>query len=487
MTQPEPWRRLSPGTMVVQPVEQLPQLIPALIALVFAGQSAPVFSLLATVVVVLLVTVLPWLTTRYQVTPEHVQVRKGLLTRKVVTARRDRIRSVDLTAGPVHRILGLKKVIIGTGGDKDSATVKLNALSAADADALHGYLMTTAPRGDVPAVDVDHQPATVLTRFRPEWLRYSPFSMAGLATAGAALGLGAQIANDAGLFERSVGTAERAADAVRGIPVAVVIIIVVVGVIGLGSALSVLGYVLRFWNFTLTRHPDGTLRTERGLLTTNAVSFDESRIRGTHLHEPVLMRPVHGARLGGIAIGHIKHPLLLPPAPKDEAVRVGNLVADDGVELTMPLVEHGRTARTRRLNRAAMAGAAALILSGIPAVTGGPVWFLALGVIALAASMTFGVARYRHLGHAITDQSVVIAPPKIARHRNALDRDGIVGWATRASWFQRRADVRTVILATAAGSEGYELVDLDDADSDRVIATTAPPWMRQFLATARMD
>ena len=116
MTRPEPfavdgpddWHRLSPWMMAVKPVELLPSLIPVVIALVFAGSGAPLFTLIATAVMVPFVTVVPWLTTRYQVTDEHVRVRSGLVTRKVATARRDRIRSVDLTASPVHRVLKLQ-------------------------------------------------------------------------------------------------------------------------------------------------------------------------------------------------------------------------------------------------------------------------------------------------------------------------------------------------------------------------------------------
>lgn len=486
-----PWRRLSPGTMAVKPVEQLPQLIPVLIAVVFAGRGAPLFSFAATLALVIFVTLVPWLTTRYQVTADRVQVRSGLITRKVATARRDRIRSVDVTAGPVHRLLRLAKVSIGTGGDNDSATVKLNALSAADARLLHGTLMATAPRTPAgptaPSVSgAAVEPATrptVLTHFRPGWLVYSPFSLAGLATAAAALGVGAQIANEADLFERGVGTAERAAEALRDIPVLIIVAVAVVTIVLVGAILSVVGYILSYWNFSLTRHADGTLRTERGLLTTTAVSFDESRIRGTHLHEPVLMRPVHGARLHGIAIGSVKHPLLLPPAPVDEAIRVGNLVAREGRELTMPLTPHGRAARVRRLNRALIVGAVLLTAAGAAVAAGAPRWLLVLGVLAFSASVALGVLRYRHLGHALTDRSVVIAPPRVARHRHTLDRDGIVGWTTRTSWFQRRAAVCTVTVATAAGSEGYEMVDVrDDAAADFIVAT-APPWMSQFVVT----
>ncbi len=285
----------------------------------FAGQSAPLITLLATVVLVPLVTVIPWLTTFYQVTAEHVRVRSGLVTKKVATARRDRIRSVDLTASLVHRVLNLQRVTIGTGGDEQASQVKLRAVTlprsagtARQSDADRGR--ATLRSGVGPGLRNTHRGTRGADTF-PERLAafLPPFSMGGLAIAAAICGIGLQIANDAGMFDEGVGLARDAFHSLRSIPLALVIAVVVVVVVLVGAVLSVLGYVLSYWDFQLTRHGDGTLRTERGLLTTSAISFDEKRIRGSHLTEPVLMRPLKGARLQAIATGATKHPLLLPP------------------------------------------------------------------------------------------------------------------------------------------------------------------------------
>ncbi|EON30718.1 hypothetical protein GTC6_21220 [Gordonia terrae C-6] len=499
MTRPEPfavdgpddWHRLSPWMMAVKPVELLPSLVPVVIALVFAGSGAPLFTLIATAVIVPFVTVVPWLTTRYQVTDEHVRVRSGLITRKVATARRDRIRSVDLTASPVHRVLKLQKVKIGTGGDDESSTVVLTALPVDQARALHDNLMATRThRGPSSPADGTHpddpaaaEPeAEVLARFQTSWLRYSPFSVAGLALAAGAAGLTAQIANDAGVFDEGIGIARDAVDAVRDTAIGFVVLGACLLVIIVGGVLSVLGYVLNYWNFRLLRHPDGTLRTERGLLTTNAISFDERRIRGSHLTEPVLMRPLKGARLQAIATGSTKHPLLLPPAPIDEVMRVAGLVTHERTELTTPLVGHGTTARLRRLNRGFLCGAAALVVIGIAVVTRAiPAPWLVVGVVAVLFSTALGVVRARHLGHRLTARSVVIAPPSVARQRVVVDRDGVIGWASRTSLFQRRGGVTTLILATAAGAEHYALVDVEEETAAAVAHDVSPDWIRPFL------
>lgn len=487
---PDDWHRLSPWMMAVRPIEQLPQLIPVIIAIVFAGRGAPDISIILALIVIPLVTIVPWLVTRYQVTDDHVRVRSGLFTRKVATARRDRIRSVDLTASLPHRVLGLRKVRIGTGGDKESSVVELNAITASEADALHGNLMATvvrnAPTGTVTSVDapgVGVASPEELSRLQWSWLRFAPFSLTGFAAAAAVAGLSAQIANEAGLFRQGATAAEHVYDRIRDIPLPTVIAVAVVAVIVVGVVLSVGGYVLSYWNFRLIRHPeDGTLRIGRGLLTTTATSLDENRIRGVHFHEPVLMRPLGGARLNAIATGSSKQPLLLPPAPLAEALRVGRLVAHDGDELTIALHHHGRAALIRRLTRGFWGGLVVALI-GVVAVIGPLTWpWLIAAAAAGIVSTALGVVRFRNLGTRVTDRSVIIAPPRVARHRHVVHRDGVVGWASSASFFQRRRGVETAILATAAGAEAYAAIDLEPAAAATLMATVSPDLVAPFIA-----
>ncbi|HBF80010.1 MAG TPA: hypothetical protein DD420_08800, partial [Streptomyces sp.] len=56
-----------------------------------------------------------WRRTRYRVGGERVELHTGLVLVKRRSLARERIRSVDLTAHPLLRILGLVTVRIGTG------------------------------------------------------------------------------------------------------------------------------------------------------------------------------------------------------------------------------------------------------------------------------------------------------------------------------------------------------------------------------------
>lgn len=90
---------------------------------------------------------LRWFTTTYRITPEHVQVRRGLVTRKVVTVPRDRVRTVDVTSHVLHRVLGLARVEVGTGTSerRHEGRLRLDALSAAEAARLRVELLHRAP------------------------------------------------------------------------------------------------------------------------------------------------------------------------------------------------------------------------------------------------------------------------------------------------------------------------------------------------------
>ena len=106
------WQRLSPRMLLVHPVHELLRQLPLLIGGVVLGsttgnQSWTVAVLGLTVVV----GVARWFTTSYRIDDDpqsgQVQLRVGLLHRKVLSVPRNRIRSVQSDARLLHRMLGL--------------------------------------------------------------------------------------------------------------------------------------------------------------------------------------------------------------------------------------------------------------------------------------------------------------------------------------------------------------------------------------------
>ena len=121
---------------------------------------------------------------------------------------------------------------------------------------------------------------------------------------------------------------------------------------------STVGYVLAFWDFRLTRHTGGTLHVSRGLITARATSIERRRLHGVEISEPLLLRAVGAARCLAIATGlrvgrgaERGGEMLLPPAPRAEAIRVAADVLGTPPGHRRAASAQSAAARRRRLIR----------------------------------------------------------------------------------------------------------------------------------------
>ncbi|WP_405145145.1 PH domain-containing protein [Sphaerisporangium sp. NBC_01403] len=529
------WRRLSRRMLVIHPFQEVVRSAPALIGLLFAGSTqggrGHLWSL-AGLGIMLVVGTLRWFTTTYRVTPQYVQVRKGLFRRQVLTAPRDRIRTVDVTSHVLHRLLGLARVEIGTGRSdrKDGGTLKLDALHATEVERLRDELLhrrPAAPGAVVPAPSTapvtsggpvtpdDAAPSggpataggavspaedayarrsaeTELAALRPAWIRFGPFTLSGLVTVGVLAGFVSRIASEGNVDLLSIGPVRQVADWFgRGalwLQVAGSVALLAVFV----AVASTLGYVLAFWRFRLTRTAGGTLHVTRGLITTRATTLEERRLRGVELSEPLLLRAASGARVIAVATGlrvgrgaQRGGSMLLPPAPRAEAQAVAARVLGTAGPLAAELVPHGPAALRRRFTRAlACCGSLTLVLLALWHWTGLPAWTWQAAIVVTVAAMPLAADRYRSLGHTVAEGHLVTRWGSVVRRHVALKNDGIIGWNLSRSFFQRRAGLATLTATTAAGRQGYGVWDVDLAEALRVADQGIPGLLTPFLVNA---
>ncbi|MDF0529614.1 PH domain-containing protein [Tsukamurella sp. 8F] len=492
------WKRLSAWAVGTRVIKALPSLIPALIGLLFAARAAgPAVWGIAALLLTAAVGLVPWLTTRYRLTDTHFEVRSGLLRREARSARRERVRSVDVTANPVDRVLGLRTIAVGTGVGGEKAAMKLDPIRADEADYLarellrrNGYRKVSAEAGEISDQSVTAEDE--IARLRPSWIRYAPFSLTGFAATAAALGIGFRAVDDLHLTERGAEAAEGVAENLRELGPAVLIPGAVMLLVVVSATVSIAAYVLAFWGFRLTRRADGTLHTRRGLLSTVEATVERRRVRGTRVHEPVLMRVVHGAKVHALATGTQRSPLLLPPAPRADALRVADEALERTATVGAGLRSHGRKALRRRWTRG-LIGAVGLVVIG---AVGSAVQFVAtdsaLGWAPLVVGLALGVAciapapvRYRNLGHARRPGALVIGDCAVARTRVVLEDDGIIGWVTTESFFQRRSGVLTLHAATAVGARRYALTDLAPHEAAALAADVLPGTVHPLRLRSR--
>ncbi|MFE6646053.1 PH domain-containing protein [Nocardioides sp. NPDC057772] len=505
------WQRLAGWTAIVSPLSTLRQaVIPAAVGAFGAGQANVLIGLLVAVgiaVVAALAGLVPWLTTTYRVTPMHLEVRKGLLNRTTLTARLDRVRSVDLSSTLIHRALGVTKVNVGTGVDDGQIT--LDSLTKDAAARLRRELLHAAPASPTDAVsaeasgsDASAKIATspgplradpggeVIAKLDWSWIKYAPLNLKNLAIALGGLAAFFGAFSDIIPWERTIGI--RVDDGeINGAPIdsflqmlIIAIPIALVAAVVVWAVGSCVGYAVRWWDLQVVREQgrEGTtLRRSFGLTSTRATTVEEAKVRGASSTVGPLIGLAGGADLNLLTTGlDDNFPAVLPTAPESVVSAVGtDILGEDA--FSAELTGHGPRPRRRYRFRAAVATVIWTLVALVPTVligTFGDTWLWWVPVVVMVVALVlcvFGAElRHRHLGHALTDRYLVVRSGSYTAVRTALQTDGIIGWRVRQTFFDRRIGLAQVTAMTAAGQEHVDIPDVP-LETAVALATAATP------------
>ncbi|MEV0364078.1 PH domain-containing protein [Nocardia fusca] len=493
----EPWLRVDRRMLLVHPIQEIVKFLPAVIGAVVLGVSSgnPLYSLLGLVFVVPYALTL-WFTTTYRVGPTHVELRTGLIRRKRLAVPRARIRSVDIEADPLHRILGLAVVVIGTGQEAEAGDrFRLDALAAGHVRPLRAELLAhtrTLPTAAddptparLPAAGPDTGPevpaaerGAEIGHWQPGWVRYAPLSLTGFALAASALGLAAQFGFGAAEIRIGHGTV----DTVRGFGVLSLFLAGLAALVTLVVVVSVAAcahYLATYYGLRVTDH-GSTLQIRRGLFTLRRITLDTARLRGATIREPLLLRLAGAAQLEAVMTGENPRQKILPQSPRAAVERTlarllsprnANAAATAArlaVLADIPLTGHGPAARRRRYVRACwpvpLTAVALLLTTAADWQVTVWWWLLPAGLAPVCALLAED--RYRGLGHAVVPATagsptwLVVRSGSLDRERTCLEAPGIIGWTVRQTFWQRRAGLATVGAATAAGKKLYLVHDI---------------------------
>ncbi len=490
------WQRLDPRMLLVQPLREVIRFLPAVIALLVAGNAMGgiPWELIGIAIPVVL-GVLRYVTTGYRVTGGRVELRRGLLSRHVLSTPIDRVRTVDLTASPLLRLLGLTAAVIGTGtsSTRQEDKLDLDGLPVARARELRAQLLRESAQalrpsdaeGDTADEDLRYvaEPAErVVVRLDPTWVRFAPLTSSGVVLAAALLGVAAQsleVLGDnqlAGLFDR-----------VSGAEAALWLLLPVLG-IGLlvwVTVLAVGGYLIANWGFTLS-HRGTAWHLSRGLLTTRETSIDDERVAGVSILEPLPLRLARGGRLTAIVTGLNRAAggaLLVPPAPRGVVGGVAGEVLGVDDPSRVALTGHGPAARRRRYLRALDP---ALLL--VAAAVSGMIWldlgrWALLALLALPVAVALAEDRTRSLGHALSPRHLQARSGSLLRRRDVLEIDHVIGWNFTSTWFQRRGGLTSMTATTAGGRQAVVVLDVPEETAVGVATAATPALLEQFRAT----
>lgn len=428
-----------------------------------------------------------WRHTGYRITATQVELRSDFVQRKHRAVHRDRIRTVDLTANPLHRIFGVAKVSIGTGEQADSrgGQLVLDPLDRSHAEALRQELLHRS------APQTDPKTNGALATIDWRWIRYAPISVWPGILGVAATGALWQVTDWFGLEDTLIN---RLGDLVREQSLLVVIPLGVLVVLAVGLVATLGFFVESWWTYRLEREPGGTLRLHRGLVIHRSLSLAEDRLRGIELVEPFGARQVGAARLEAVATGlarrkpdekQVASKVLLPESPRAHADTVAAAILDEpGSPTSAPLRAHPPAARAKRLRWALASVAAVVLVLVVLGLALTPVLLHVAWVAAIvlgAFAVFLALEMYRNLGHGDTGDYLVIRHGALARRTVALRRNGVIGWTVRQTPFQRRAGLISVTATTAAGGGAYTMYDADAAEGLEFAEAMVPGLLGPFL------
>lgn len=277
--QPSPWLRLHPLSPVIRAGRGLIGLLVLLVPGLFGGggRSLSRWAGDASVVgVLLLLGLVSWLVTRWQVSGGALWIETGLLRRSSQRYPLRQVQAIDVVETGLARLLGLAELRLRMGGSAPGKG-RLSCLRAADARDLRARLLAL---GHGPAETPAH--ASVAPPERVLFTVPTPRLFASVLLSGSGL---LAIAVGAALAGVAVINPKAALAATGG---------------GVAGIVGVLGLLWRRLNgdyaTTVAEAADG-LRLRSGLVQTTAETILIGRIQAARLIEPLLWRPFGWCRL----------------------------------------------------------------------------------------------------------------------------------------------------------------------------------------------
>ena len=289
--------RLHPWSWLFVTLQHLKQFILPLLVLLFAGRGDrnELWPMIG-IAVLALVSVWQYFTYSYRLLPERIEIRSGLLERKLRQIAYARIHNVALHQTLLHRIFNVAEVRLeSAGGAKPEAEMRVLRYEKAIAleqlvrerggESVH--VAAGAAPGDAAAS------RTLLQLDGGEVVRHGLISNRGLVLVAAAFAGVSQFSPRlfANVFERGLKAGTGYAESHRfgwidyGLSALALLALLVIAL----RLLSVLTSLLQYHGFTLTE-TGRRLTVVRGLLTRLRTSAPKRRIQAWSLRESVLHR-----------------------------------------------------------------------------------------------------------------------------------------------------------------------------------------------------
>jgi putative membrane protein len=391
-----------------------------------------------------------WLRYSYDIEDGQFKIERGVFVQKKQFIPLERIQSIDLTEGVLHRMFGLARVQIQTAGGKKPEAI-LTAVTRLEANRLQALLR-------VPVIVKEQQPyiteeLVVQADKKKEHSRTYRLStgkliLAGMTTGSLGVALTLMFAVMSQLDEIIPNVYGKIWDSMN---LAVVPFLIAV-IIMIAWVLAVAASILKFANFSLTRTGE-ELYIERGLLERRKVTLQIKRIQAIRIVEEIWWQPFRLAAVHVESVGYGNQKgestLLMPLLNKQDIEAFLQEIAprftqslDNGI---VPLTSKAKWGYVMP---------APLFIAGLSAGLGSYWAWGWLGLLLSGAACLMGLWRFNDGGWRVRDDMLLLRYRLISRTTVLVQRGRVQSCDIFDNPWQRRKGLSTFRVAVASGKLG---------------------------------
>ena len=420
-----------------------------------------IFSLLG-----ILLSVLSWYRFTYRLEAGELRIEYGVLIRKKRYISINRIQSIDLTAGIIHRMFKLVKLQIETAGSGKSAEASLNAIKLSDGEKLRNALK--GRKESHPDIEIEGQEESVnpLREITPKRLL-----LAGV-TSGSVGVIMAFAAIAFSELEQFIPEHfyDRTFDWISELAIAFIIGLAIV-VLLVFWLLGIAGTMIKYGKFAITKVGDELFIT-RGLLEKKQITIPLKRIQAVGIAESVIRQPFGFVTVfvevagGALDSGEDFSTVLFPIMKKTE---IESFLQEFLPGYSMESV-HFTPLPKRAMKFYLIRACVPILVLGIVATYFYP-QFSWLAVIVLLVTFLLGFMRYQDGGFSVEPERVIIRFRGFSRKTMLLYHKRIQAFEKKQHPFQKREGLATMklsILGKNGTGKHYRLKELEEEHVDKL-------------------
>lgn len=456
------YKRLHPITAISNFLKELKQLIAPIIIFLFIGRGGqkesiweytPMFFMMLMILIVLISGIVKWRRFTYRLEEGELRIEYGLLVKKKRYIPFERIQSLDLSEGILHRPFGLVKVKIETAGSNvPEAEAELTAIKKSEADEIQ-QIISEAKKSSVKietndvTFDVEQSNEIIYQISKKEMFIMASTSGGAGVIVSALLAFISQF-NEMIPYEKIFKELSHLVESGVFLIIFLIVLILLVAWIG-----SIVVTLIKYNGFT-TKLSDGNFIITRGLLERRQTTIPLHRIQAVRITENPLRQLWGYASVfiesagGSVADKESMNVVLIPIVKKSKIPSIlGDVLTDYNFHTSF------HKAPSRAKNRYIIRE----ILKVLPISAGLAIAFWPFGllsIILLAFFAVFGHLRFRAAGWRVEQDQLSLRYRGLLKHTIFMRRNRIQSMMVKQSWFQRKLQLASIFSTVKSSGTG---------------------------------